>query len=312
MHIQLTNGKGIIKIGLSEVGSYFEFEKPTSVVWLGGGHGTTAYFISLLPYDEKNRNEKSQIIDKATNLDFTDKEDEALEIIRPLFDLFENGNYEITFSNSENKNFFLDDYMLKIWDWHLEIFNATDVLQADELISDYKDFKRDKKRSERIICNNILEFTTYGFYDGMHLALVATQPLESIDSERVQYYKNIISSGRRPFAIIINKYCEITEEAVCGTVDKSFNSHHYVLDGHHKLLAYQQLRIHPPILYIKAIVDKDELYFSYDKLKEQLFSWQYEHISGNKNEINTTTKNNLPQAGHTWWQNLFRILFRYF
>ena len=56
MVFDVTNGNGLIKIGVSEAGSYFRYESPVSVVWYDR-QGSIGKFLSILPYNKKYRDE---------------------------------------------------------------------------------------------------------------------------------------------------------------------------------------------------------------------------------------------------------------
>lgn len=275
MIIDLENGKGLLQIGLSEVGSYFKFNTPTSIVWYDG-YGSIAKFLSILPYNQEYRNEIADRINNSVYEDFTNRENEAYELIKPLLELFENGKYAFGFSTSENKSFF------RYWDtsnwedvkyqpWALEICKST-------IKSEEEDFKN-KYLLNRRHSESLLDFSTYNFYDGNYKALIATQPEESIVQERVNFYENEIQQGKRPFAIILSKTCRVSDEINGVIYEDDIYSADFVLDGHHKLLAYQRLNIYPPILSIEFYPEyKNNLEYDLEELKQLLYYWQYEHM----------------------------------
>lgn len=272
----ITNGLGVIKIGLSEKGSYFEFNSPKSIVWLGGGYGTTANYFRLLPYSEKHCEKISKQINHATCENYIGRPSEAINAIHPILELFENGVYEITYSDSENIQFFMDEDMVCHWSFYIP--KTIEYSNERAAINAYKKFKRKNSKTKGYFCPGIVDFSTYGFHVGSGVNLIATQPLDVIEEERVKFYENEIISGKRPFAIIVEKYCQVLDNVH----DKSLYSELFVLDGHHKLLAYRKLNIYPPILNIKSICNKEELFFDTEKVKLNLFQWQYEHLTNQK------------------------------
>jgi hypothetical protein len=52
MKIQVENGSNQIAIGLSDLGSYFRFNKPLSFVWWDCGGGSAQYYCVI--EDERN------------------------------------------------------------------------------------------------------------------------------------------------------------------------------------------------------------------------------------------------------------------
>lgn len=275
----ITNGIGVIKIGLNESGSYFEFNNLQSIVWLGGGYGTTANYIRQLPYSEEYRKGIFNHVNHVTNENYINRPTEAINAIQPLFELLENGTYEITYSDSENRQFFLVEDDNSICSWNLYISKTSEYPDEHTAIIAYKKFRKTNAKSNESFCPSIVDFSTDGFHVGSAANLIATQPFDAIDEERVKFYENEIKTGKRPFAITIEKYCEIIDDVS----DNSIASETFVLDGHHKLLAYQKLNIYPPILNIKSICSKEELFFDWEKLKLSLFQWEYEHLT--KHEI---------------------------
>ncbi len=80
---------------------------------------------------------------------------------------------------------------------------------------------------------------TYGFYAyGYGEVLLFSRSIDTIDQNRVEEYKEIIKNGGRPKIILF--YGSIEEYS-------------YVLDGHHKLLAYQELSINAPAVIINKV-----------------------------------------------------------
>ncbi|HEX6432421.1 MAG TPA: hypothetical protein VF008_32230, partial [Niastella sp.] len=102
-----------------------------------------------------------------------------------------------------------------------------------------------------------------------------TRAMESINHERVDFFETEIKNGRRPLAIVLRK--EFTEEGI--NYIKHNNSGWYIVDGHHKLLAYQNLNIQPPILKIKQKVSESAYNnFNLLELKNVLLRCQYDNI----------------------------------
>lgn len=66
-----------------------------------------------------------------------------------------------------------------------------------------------------------------------HTALVLTQPTSSLDAPTIRDYMAQIKSGKRPIALAV-----ATEDSWCA----------YVIDGHHKLVAYRELNTQPTVL----------------------------------------------------------------
>jgi hypothetical protein len=65
--------------------------------------------------------------------------------------------------------------------------------------------------------------------------LVLTQPVGSLDGARVAFFQDEIRAGRRPVVLTAS-----AEGAWC----------EFVIDGHHKLAAYERQRVRPAVLGI--------------------------------------------------------------
>jgi uncharacterized protein (TIGR02996 family) len=74
-----------------------------------------------------------------------------------------------------------------------------------------------------------------GYYPADDHHLVCTQKLESLNAGRVAYYRERIRAGRRPIVLTAS-----AEDAWC----------QFVIDGHHKLAAYNREQVRPTILGI--------------------------------------------------------------
>jgi uncharacterized protein (TIGR02996 family) len=81
--------------------------------------------------------------------------------------------------------------------------------------------------------NAISELVNY--YPSSEFNLVCTQTRESLDEERVAFYRKHIRAGRRPVVLTV-----AAEGAWC----------EFVIDGHHKLAAYDRERVRPAVLGI--------------------------------------------------------------
>jgi hypothetical protein len=121
---------------------------------------------------------------------------------------------------------------------------------------------------------------SYWYYDPGGANLMFTQPYASIDQGRIKEYETMIANGLRPKAVVFEAHFNIF-----GTYDdgsnwfSSVDSPMYILDGHHKLLAYKKLNIQPEfVLITKTRIGKDEfaknadtLYFEFEYFLSDTF-----------------------------------------
>ena len=267
MNFKITDGLNIISIGLSEIGSYFSFNRPISVEW-DYYDGSVSKYSTLLPYSENYRKEfRDRIVDNLDK-DYSNNIEELYDILKPLFKLFKNGEYSLNYYDGEKNSFFSYKVFNSDEVWHCgwsTIFNqTTNINKTEELRNKYNIAKNSKKYYE-----SILHYTTEWFYLGCDKFLLATQSEESLNKERVKYFENEIKNGSRPAVIIFN--CELSKQ--------SLYSGNFIIDGHHKILAYRNLNIEPPIIQIKHLPkSRKEVYYDIETLIEYLYPWQIQDI----------------------------------
>lgn len=73
--------------------------------------------------------------------------------------------------------------------------------------------------------------------------LIFTRPKKSINHSRIEHYCNLIKNGERPKVLLYNLF----------SIETSNETATYILDGHHKLLAYKKLEIETPIIRVTRI-----------------------------------------------------------
>lgn len=280
MKFEIENGKNICSIGLSDIGSYIRFNYPLTVVWYDCRGSVGKYFCTL-PYNEEYRKSVEKTLTDNLNNDFSDNVEDLYEILKPLLPLFKNGTYSLNFYSNREKEFFQYkssyDNFKEIHFNPLEVVFAnktTNASNLEQVIKEHKFFLKENAISKKHYPSEILEYTTSGIYTGDE-SFYATQPFEKIDQNRVKYFEESIKNGERPFAILLNAYLD----------SKDFDSSYYILDGHHKLLAYKNLGLYPP-LAILTYLPKDitEIEFDAETLSEVLYPFQIEHILKNWDE----------------------------
>lgn len=283
MKFEIENGKNVCSIGLSDIGSYIRFNYPLTVVWYDCRGSVGKYFCSL-PYNEEYRESVEKNLTNNLNNDFSDNIDDLYEILKPLFPLFKNGEYSLNFYSNKEKEFF--QYKTSIDDFKETHFNplevvfsdkTTDISNLEQVKKEYKSFLKEKANSKIFAFFNILDYTTSGIYTGDD-SFYATQPFSQIDQKRVKYFEDCIQKGERPFAIIFNSNLE----------SEDYYSSYYILDGHHKLIAYQNLGLYPPIALLTYLPNSiSELEFDAEMLSKVLYPFQTEHILKHWDEKDT-------------------------
>ncbi|RZK12260.1 MAG: hypothetical protein EOO46_03795 [Flavobacterium sp.] len=260
MLFEIRDGLGLIKISADSRAEYFQYSKPISIIW-DDYQGSIGQFLTTSKENKFYRNFVEAHLKEAIYIDFSENFNEAYNFVKPLLTLFQNGKYKLKFSTSENKIFFIKGNESESHSWDIHICNSTNKEIEDEVKIKHRELLFERPFPKIIVPLSLLEYTTHNFYP-IGIDLLGTQPKESISNERVDFYRNEIKNGKRPFAIVMSK----------GVT-------HFVIDGHHKLLAYRELNIYPPILSLEVIKTTDEG-FSFDReaVKSIIYSWQYENI----------------------------------
>jgi antitoxin component YwqK of YwqJK toxin-antitoxin module len=183
----------------------------------------------------------------------------------PLFSLFENGHYQLSYYNASKRA--------------IQTAASGGESKPDERrwhVVYPKEVDRSRITELKLRCKwdgDLINYTSSFIYDsGNAYIYVATRPSSEINSDRVKFFEDEIKAGKRPFVIFMTAYFQSSYDY----------SNDFVLDGHHKLYAYQNLGIEPPRVTITHnfhASDKPE--FDLEALTEQLYPWQSKHILDN-------------------------------
>jgi len=277
MKFQIDNGLGIISIRASEIGSYFRCRKPLATVWWDN-EGSAGRNLCLLPYDQDYRNEVRNRLLNNLNEDYTDRLGELKELIDPLLMLFPSGKYRLNYYSGRDGLFqyspyFDDNRKIHYAGWQFAFSEPVNIQDKELKLKEYQQYVAAFEKGKGHL-NTLIGYTTGGFYDANDWVFTATQPMSGIDQERVKHFENEISNGARPFAIIFNSNFDLLDPA--NGLDDAVS---YVIDGHHKLLAYQNLNVLPSIVAITYYPKSmDDIEFDVEELIDVLYPWQMEHI----------------------------------
>ncbi|MFD0764174.1 toxin-antitoxin system YwqK family antitoxin [Mucilaginibacter lutimaris] len=278
MKIKVTDGLNIITIGYSDIGSYLKIKRPVSLIWYDCG-GSIGQYLCMMPYSVS---ERQLIRDKITeNLyeDFTDRAEELHDILKPLFTLFENGEYSLSYSDGKSKKQVtvtsVNGSSTYDMAWYMFYPQSVNLNLSDELRDDYKKHYH-SRGLESYSNDDLTSFTSSQLYDTGHSSVyIATRPFSEIDPEHVNFFEQEIKNGKRPFVILMHAYY-MPEYDVSGT---------FILDGHHKMQAYQNLNIDPPYVIIsRDFITVNEPEFDMESLADHLYPWQIKHIIENWDE----------------------------
>ena len=269
--INITNGQGIIKIKTTGIGSYFTLNKPLSAIWYDC-EGSMAQYFALTHYSKLEQKIITESIKSKLYDNYLEKTENIIIDFKELLGLLENGVYEINF-----EVFSKLDHWKQAKDLIYLAYNEKMEMTNTYLFDKYKKLEENSEwwKSK----DKIKYFSKWSYDDSYgHSMFLFTRAMETINFQQVKFYESEILNGRFPFAIVIRK--EFTHKE--GNTITHQNSGWYILDGHHKLLAYNNLTIPPRLLKIRQIVTGLE-YDNFDitELESVLMHCQLEHIREN-------------------------------
>lgn len=275
------DGQSLISIGINDIGWYFKFKEVATVVWYDCS-GTVSKYICQLPVDKQEQKRlKDSIIANLYN-DYTDNEEELYQHLKPLFRLLPKGKFTLGFSANKDKPSFLKDSIhwsrIEYENWWIIDTEITHI-ENTKLVK--AKFKEENKHIDVYkYWSELLLFTTRWFYECDDCMLIPTQSMLELNEKRVAYFESEMKKGKRPFILVLDVFFEHYYKEKDGTrmADHSI-SNYFVLDGHHKLKAYKNLGLIPPIASITLYPEsKGELFFYIDDLYRKMFPWQLEHL----------------------------------
>ncbi len=273
MNFNITNGTGYIAIGLCDAGSYIQINKPVTLVWPDAG-GSVAEYLCLMPMAPGEHEKVHDLIMDSLNTDFTGREQDLYEVLKPLLSLLPNGEYDLTYRAGLPQPEPVNDQNQPVsYAWFTEYPTPVKLNQIDQLKRDYKAECKQFDREESLY--DLVEFTsTWAYNGGGAFRYVATRPFDEIDADQVRHFERQIAEGARPWVLVMN--------AVLPEHEWSAD---FVLDGHHKLEAYNNMRVNPPSVTItQHIRHNDEKIFDAEALAQQLYPWQMRHILDHWND----------------------------
>lgn len=252
------DSRSSIKIGITDIGSYLEIDKPVVLDW-SDCKGSMGRYCTMMGFKEEKFISLTNELNFHTYKDYSENTAKLFTDFQLLFRLLENGIYFLHYSKGCAKD------MSNI---HL-VFPKTAITDKTFIHENEGDI--------------LLSTSEWYFEDGYNFFIIATQLEISINRERIEFYKNEINQGKRPFIIAIYKsYIEdkLTPNKMNEYVE--WDSALFLLDGHHKFIAYKELGIYPPIFTIcQGFSNPDEIYFDMKKLKKHLNKYQIKHLIEN-------------------------------
>ncbi|WP_207420242.1 hypothetical protein [Desertivirga brevis] len=293
MNFKIENGLNKITIGYNDLGTYVKISKPVSMTW-SDCQGSVGQYLAMMPLTPEER----KLIYDQFQLDlygnFNDKEAELFEVLQPLLRLLENGEYYLGYSDgtarpvvhSSNGNYEQGWYIA-----YPNVANPTNVEREKERYLEHRknyvlgDYRED-----------MVSFSSSWLYDTWtNEIFIATRPEKELDPKRVDYFEERISAGERPFILTLS----------ASYLPEYEHTESFILDGHHKLEAYQRLKIDPPrAVLVRNFHSMEEAEFDLPALADRLYPWQFRHILDNMDNKSTVLKHFLDKPGNSLIQHI--------
>ena len=287
------NGQGLLKIIPFELGDYLRSEKPNVVTWYNC-RGSAGKYVSLLDNTNidktKITNRLREVLNSGNELNLS----EVVSELEAFCAIFPKGTIHINqYNTSDFEGSDPNKKYLKYRKWYL-IFPIK--LQKNKEKREYERYKKyfqkgmDKRGQ---VMSNIVAFTTPSFYDGYDSNLVFTQNAKSLNPEVIKQYESLIQQGQRPYCLVYNS-------------EYSDSDNNYVIDGHHKLMAYHHLNIRPNIVEITQLNEANpptaDLYPLSIDLFDSMYTWQLKHIFDNSLVNNLVLKTSILRQDNRFKQ----------
>jgi hypothetical protein len=259
MKKNVENGLEIIDIICDDFVSCFKVHQPIAADWYDN-KGSLGRYYAIADADRKELKDATLRINRY--LTYGDDND-VLSGIDSLMELFASGEYDIEIERTFRRHFELHyDFTYPETGYHIGV-----------------------------------EYYQFEYYPS-NFNYVFTQPYAAIDNSRVEYYMELIRQGKRPKAVVFQ--ANFKDEGYYNDGSKwirVYDSGYFIVDGHHKFLAYKELEISPEFVLIKKTSSgesefekhRDTLYFQIqnflsDFAKNHIISFTTRVYTGNSDQ----------------------------
>lgn len=257
MRLNLENKEGAIYIGFNELGSYLFWNKTITSTWFCC-FGTLAKFLCTTESNEIGIRQTKAIQQNLYN-NFSNNLNELKELLNPILAKLKSGIYNLGFVEGDKWEISPNERK-PTWNIYLQSENYRSSGNTN---------------------------IAYNYYDSLDYRFIGTETKKSINDKTVKIYESEIKRGKRPFAIIMSSFYQPeTDKSYpydeLGLYDADWNSEKFILDGHHKLIAYKNLGLEPNFAIIhQSIENMTNTYFDYNEFSSILNNDQKKHFLKN-------------------------------
>ena len=263
MQIKAGTENPLFTVEVCDFGVFCKSFNCESIYWYDNKGSVGKYYNYLGKKKEIAIQKEKELNDKLLNLSISNL-NEIKEDISGLLTILDLGIYSVNFQKSEEEN---GKYGLNYYNIIFPKFDKSN-LKEEELTDDFKMiFNKLVSENGNYIPADIVDYSAISFYDGCETFIIATKKESELDNSRVEFYREHIKKGKRPPIIVLT----------CTHKQSTLNS--FIIDGHHKALAYIQEKVNPALINISGEAKYVEDTLS--KLKHAstlLFKDQFEYL----------------------------------
>lgn len=279
LHFTITNGGNQLSIGICDGASYLHFNDPIAVSW--DEVSTPDHFCLLPDFVLFRKAIRASLSDRLDN-HFPADLNLLNETLAPLYSLMSNGDYTLYFDqnvyspilpNRDIGSFpYTEAYLINVP--YRDVVYVADV---EKVKQEYEDYRSSRER-DRKYADSILDYTTPGpfeeFEEGDNYefadyeSYLPTQGKENLNLDRVRFYEEKIAQGELPLVLLIE----------VSNAELNCSSPRYILDGHHKLMAYSNTKVNPNVACLRFLQTGQNKLFDAERLSELLYPWQMESL----------------------------------
>ncbi|NRA49425.1 MAG: hypothetical protein HRU12_09860 [Phaeodactylibacter sp.] len=264
-------GEGIIKIRPFGIGDILLTKEPNVITWYDCQGSVGKYVCQI---NDLSQSDKASLNDKLTFLLNSGDDIDLNELLtdsEKFLSIFPKQDLIVT-SYDPNEYASADKSLyLKFQEWDIIFPKVVDKNKENQILDQFLQYFTDQVNSYGRVAGTLVGFSSSGFYDGCSSYFIATQPETIINTQRVEYYEQLIRSGKRPYCLVLNNEAHEIEN-------------YYLIDGHHKLIAYKNLKENPRIIEVSLTANEglfDALDSTCTLIFNALYDWQCKHIFDN-------------------------------
>lgn len=240
----IENGSDELSLEFCGNSCYLRFDKPVCVSFDNQMDGF--HYFDLTPHYLSFREEVNKLIGDRLNSDFSGSEAEFLASFESLLSKFGNGKY-ILHLNAE-----------KVFSYTVSTAENT---QASNLIGLVFGELIKEKRTFFDLSDMYDPFDEGDWYVYEHVnAILATKTSDELSEQSIRFFEDKIRKNERPVIILFRAFFD----------DRYQYSDYFMLDGHHKFKAYQNLKTIPRVITITRVYNATDTRFLPDPLIECL------------------------------------------